>query len=341
MNKVAVLYTTPSCNDISLDEVLKTWDNLSKIPDVSYRLLHFDGYPSAEEFSSRIDSDTDAVLGAWITPQLINEAFFMTHPKVRYLAGLAHGYQELDWDMTRARGITITNTMYGEYTIAEYAFSLLLDICKQPAFCSSHVKETDWANTTKRYMAAPVNQVELYQKTFGVIGLGAIGFRAAKMAEAFGMNVIAYNRSKKTESRYDFIRQVSLSEVLEQSDVISLHIALNENTKNLIDRNAISKMKDGAILINTARGGLIEEAALIDALNCGKLYGAGLDVLVHEPPLPDDKLTQCSNALITPHIAWMPKTCRLRQLSMAIDNFTAYLNGSPVSVINEKSSKII
>ncbi len=334
MNKVAVLYTTPSGNDISLDEVLKTWDNLSKIPGVSYTMVHFDGFPTAEEFNQKIEKDVDAILGVWITPKFLNETFFDAHPNVTYIAGLAHGYQELDWALTRSRGITITNTMYGEYTIAEYAFSLLLDICKQTSYSSQHVKKTDWTNTQKRYMAAPVNQVELYQKTFGIIGLGAIGFRAAKMAEAFGMNVIAYNRSKKTDTKYDFIKQVSFQEVLGQADVISLHIALNEHTKNIINKEAISKMKDGAILINTARGSLIDEQALTEALQSGKIYGAGLDVLVNEPPLADDSLLTCDNALITPHIAWMPKTCRLRQLSMAIDNYESYLNGNPVSVIN-------
>ena len=150
------------------------------------------------------------------------------------------------------------------------------------------------------------------------------------------MRVVAYNRHRKTGPEFDFIEQLPLNDVLAQADVLSLHVALNEQTQQLIDRDAIARMKDGAILINTARGALVDEYALADALKQGKLYAAGLDVLVNEPPKQDDPLLSCENALITPHIAWMPKTCRMRQISMAIDNYASFLKGTPVSVINNR-----
>lgn len=334
MNKVVVIYGNPTSIDITVEEILAEWSKLSQIPDVQYVLKHFDSFPTPREFSEGIDADANAILGAWITTKLFNAEFYDAHPQLRYIGGLAHGYQELDWVLSRERGIVITNTTYGEHTIAEYAFALLLAICKRPADCDRHVRQTDWSQQSQRYMAAPVKQLELYQKTFGVVGLGSIGLNAARLAQAFGMKVVAYNRSKKTGPEYDFIEQLPLAEVLAQSDVVSLHVALNSQTEKLIDKQAIGTMKEGAILINTARGALVDEYALADALQSGKLYAAGLDVLANEPPKPDDPLMNCENVLMTPHIAWMPKTCRMRQVTMAIDNYASFLHGSPVSVIN-------
>lgn len=336
MNKVIVIYGNPGSVDITLEEVLNEWQKISLLPEVTYELRHFDSFPTPEAFSAAMDKDVTAILGAWITDGLFNQAFYDSHPRLRYIGGLAHGYQELDWQLSRDRGIVITNTTYGEHTIAEYAFALLLEICKQPAFCSHHLKTTDWSQKAHKYMRAPVRQLELYQKTFGVVGLGSIGYHAARIAQAFGMRVVAYNRSPKSGAEFDFLEQLPLDEVLAQSDVVSLHVALNDQTRGLISREAIARMKDGAILINTARGALVDEAALADALRSGKLTAAGLDVLTNEPPQADNPLLPLENALITPHIAWMPKTCRMRQISMAIDNYAAFLRGSPVSVINRR-----
>lgn len=176
--------------------------------------------------------------------------------------------------MTRRYGVTITNTTYGDSTIAEFAFALLMDICHK------------------------------------------------------------VSRHKKEGPQYDFIQQVSFDELLAQSDVISLHTPLTPATENIIDRNAFAKMKDNVILINTARGKLIEEEALIDALKSGKVYAAGLDTMVEEPPHKPNELLTLPNTTITGHIAWLPKTARLRQASLAVENYRSYLEGKPVSVIN-------
>ena len=179
------------------------------------------------------------------------------------------------------------------------------------------------------------DQIELNGMTFGIIGLGKIGYHAALIAKGFGMNVISFNRHLKTGAEYDFIEQVSLDEVLSRSDVISLHTPLTDATKNIINKESIAKMKDGVILINTSRGGLINEDDLVNALNSGKIYAAGLDVISEEPPRHDLEILHCENATITDHIAYLPKTSRLRSVSVAISNFKAYLDGCPTSVINK------
>ena len=178
-------------------------------------------------------------------------------------------------------------------------------------------------------------QIELYGKTCGIFGLGAIGFAFAKMAQGFGMRVISYSRHKKTDPKYDFIEQVDFDTLLAESDVISIHAPLTPSTEDTFDADAFAKMKDGTILINTARGGLIVEEALVDALQSGKVYGAGLDVIRDEPPKGDNPLLHQDNAAITAHIAWLTRASRLRAIDIAIDNFKAYLRGEPVSVINK------
>ena len=167
-----------------------------------------------------------------------------------------------------------------------------------------------------------------------LIGLGAIGFAFAKMAQGFGMHVLAYSRHKKEGAAYDFIEQVSLDELLARSDFISLHTPHTPATEHMIDQNTIARMKDGVILINTARGALIDEQALADALASGKVLAAGLDVLTDEPPVHGSPLLTAPNTVITGHIAWLTRESRIRAIDMAIDNFRCYLEGHPVSIIN-------
>ena len=175
---------------------------------------------------------------------------------------------------------------------------------------------------------------EIMGKKLGVIGLGAIGFAFAKMAQGFGMHVLAYSRHKKEGAAYDFIEQVSLDELLARSDFISLHTPHTPATEHMIDQNTIARMKDGVILINTARGALIDEQALADALASGKVLAAGLDVLTDEPPVHGSPLLTAPNTVITGHIAWLTRESRIRAIDMAIDNFRCYLEGHPVSIIN-------
>ena len=175
--------------------------------------------------------------------------------------------------------------------------------------------------------------MELAGKTMGIIGFGKIGMAVGKLAKAFGMEVLAYNRSQCEEGK-KIGTYVDLDTLLAKSDVISLHCPLFPETKGIINEASIAKMKDGAMLINTARGPLVEEEALAAALNTGKLRGAALDVVTREPINADSPLLTCKNCIITPHIAWAPIESRQRLLDTVVDNIRAYLAGSPQNVVN-------
>jgi len=333
--KAAVFLSESNSVDITREELAREWEKLSLIPGCEYVILPYDHRLSPAELSATIPEDTEAVFGLRISSRSIDENLLTTHPKLKYIAGLAHGYGDCDFAMTRRYGVTITNTAYGDRTIAEYAFALLLAGCRRVETHSAHVKSTDWqADSHPRYMHNLTPQIELYRKTFGIIGLGKIGVCSARIANGFGMRVLGYSRTKKTGPEYEGIEQTDLDTLLSLSDVISVHAPFNEDSRGMISRAAIAKMKDGVMFINTARGGLVDEEALADALDSGKVSFAGLDVLVDEPPKPHNRLVEHPNTVVTSHIAWLPKTSRMRQVSLAIDNWKSYLAGNPVSVIN-------
>lgn len=324
--------------DITKEEMDQHWKVLEQLPEVDELVIqHFDGYPSNEQLHPVI-ADADAAIGVWVNGSNINRDFLSRHPNLKYVATLGHGFGEFDVEMTKERGMVITNTIYGAQTIAEYAWALLMEVCHHVDLHSKEVKKVDWAHATAEdyatYGQVVTPQIELYGKTCGIFGLGAIGFAFAKMAQGFGMRVISYSRHKKTDPKYDFIEQVDFDTLLQESDVISIHAPLTPSTKDTFDAAAFAKMKDGVILINTARGGLIVEEALLDALNSGKVYGAGLDVLRDEPPKGDNPLLHLNSTSVTAHIAWLTKASRLRAIDIAVENFKQYLNGTPVSVIN-------
>lgn len=333
--KVNVLLGKPTSTDITTDEMLHEWEGLNTIPGVTYIVKRYTSFPTVEELNRLIDPDVDAILGLWISKKFLTEDFFRTHPNLKYIAGLAHGYEDMDFSVSRRYGVTITNTAYGASTVAEYAFALLMDICHKVETHSRYVKETRWWEPdAPKYMYALTRQLELCNMVFGIIGLGKIGYCAAKIAQGFGMKVLAYSRHPKNGPEYDFIEQVSLEELYARADVISLHAPLNADTRRMINRQSIARMKDGVILINTARGALVDEDALVEGLQSGKIYAAGLDVINEEPPTRPLPILQEENATITGHIAWLPKSSRLRQVSLAIENYRSYLNGNPVSVVN-------
>lgn len=290
-----------------------------------------------EDYSMKI-GDADAALGIWIHGGVIKEELFQAHPKLKYIATLGHGFEEFDVAMTRRYGVTITNTVYGDVTIAQYAMALLMNICHNVTLQSDYTKMTYWErkakDSTAVYNKLLVPQIELYQKTMGIIGLGAIGRWTARMAQGFGMKVIANSRHVKTGPEYEGIEQVSMEELLKRSDVISIHCPHTKETEHLLNREAFSKMKDGVILINTARGAIIDEEALLEALESRKVYMAGLDVVDHEPPVEQIPLMRSPYTFITSHIAWQPRAARLRAVDMAGQNYRFYLEGAPRSVIN-------
>ena len=231
----------------------------------------------------------------------------------------------------KAAGIPVCNIpTYGTTAVAQFAMALLLELCHHVADHSRSVKAGDWSRCPDFcYWNTPL--IELAGKTFGVIGYGRIGQATARLAAAFGMEVLACDAYAKPCPP---ARLTTLEEVLEKSDVISLHCPLTPETQGIINRETLDRMKDGVFLLNTSRGPLVDEAALADALASGKVAGAGLDVLAVEPPLADNPLMARPNCLITPHIAWAPKESRQRLMDVAVANLKAWLNGAPQNVVN-------
>jgi glycerate dehydrogenase len=252
-------------------------------------------------------------------------------PNVRYIGVMATGFNNIDTDAARKQGITVTNVKaYGPASVAQQTFALLLAIVNRVETHSQSVFNGDWvASPDFCYWKTPLT--ELAGKTMGLIGLGDIGSQVAKIALAFGMKVIAY---RKHPVPVDDIQMVSLDEIFRESDIISLHCPLTDETREIINAESLSKMKPGAIVLNTGRGPLIQESDLAEALANGTIAGAGLDVLSVEPPKPDNPLLSAPNCVITPHVAWATFEARRRLLQMVADNLAHFQNGDPRNVVS-------
>ncbi|MDD4573967.1 MAG: NAD(P)-dependent oxidoreductase, partial [Sphaerochaeta sp.] len=211
-----------------------------------------------------------------------------------------------------------------------FVFALLLEICHHVQHHSDAVKEGRWSKAPD-FCFWDYPLIELVGKTMGIIGYGRIGQATGRIAKAFGMKVIAYDSYQNPELKDDY---VSLDTLLSESDVIALHCPLFPETEGIINKESISKMKDGVILINNSRGPLIVEQDLADALNTGKIAAAGLDVVSSEPIREDNPLLQAKNCLITPHISWAPKESRQRLMDIAVANLRGFLSGARQNVVN-------
>ncbi|TNV70370.1 2-hydroxyacid dehydrogenase [Trichococcus shcherbakoviae] len=278
MKAVILQNWRPDSSNYNFQNLLNAWEGISDIPEITgYRV--------------------EIVIGFFITEENFNEELFIRHPNIRYLATLSHGYAEMDKALTQKYGVTVTNTIYGAEAIAEFTLGLLFDICKNVQTNSDIVKSTDWTDPQPGSWFIPATrQLEISGKTIGIIGLGNIGFQLARKSDALGMHVLGYSRTYKEGLAYQFIDQVSLEQLLEESDIISINTPLTSETYHLIDRAAIDQMKHGVILLNTARGEIIDELALTEALKSGKIYAAGLDVLSEEPP---PKISNCSSWIMS------------------------------------------
>ncbi len=335
MNIVVMQYGV-ICPGATYEELAGQWEALrGKVPEVKkLTVVRDDGSYTGEKLDALI-GDADALLGLIIKKDTITRQFFEKHPGLKYIATVSHGYQEFDKQAAKEIGVTVTNTIYGDITIAQYTMALLLDICHNTGMQNDYLKKLYWLQEDKTpYVKSFSRQIELFDKTVGIIGLGAIGLAFAKMAAGMGMKVISYSRNKKSGEEYGFIEQCSMEELMARSDIISLSCPLTKETENLIDREKIAGMKDGVIILNTARGALIDEEALAEALNSRKVYAAGIDVMREEPPAVPGALMLNPYCRVTGHIAWMTKEASLRGIRMAIDNYASYLSGKPVSVIS-------
>ena len=242
----------------------------------------------------------------------------------------ATGYNNIDIEYARKNNITVCNAPgYSTEAVAQHTIAFILAILDRVGEYNETVKQGDWIKSrTFSYFPLPLS--ELSNKTIGIVGYGAIGRQVAKIAKAFNMKVLVNNRSKEND---DSVTQVSFDELLKNSDVVTLHCPLNKDSENIMNADAFNKMKDGAIFVNTARGGMVDEVALKNALESGKLLGAGVDVLRQEPMDKDCPLYNVKNCYITPHIAWAGKETRLRLLDIVYDNIKGYLEGKPVNTV--------
>ncbi|MBP5224877.1 MAG: D-2-hydroxyacid dehydrogenase [Lachnospiraceae bacterium] len=253
--------------------------------------------------------------------------------KMQYVGVLATGYNVVDVNTCREKGIVVTNIpTYGTAAVAQFAFALLLELCHHVQRHSDAVYEGRWS-ACPDFCFWDYPLIELAGKTMGIVGFGRIGQAVGRIAKAFGMNVLAHD-SYESDAGREIAQYVELDALLAQSDVISLHCPLFPSTQGIICKENIAKMKDGVMILNNSRGPLIVEQDLYDALESGKVAGAGLDVVSTEPILPDNILLKAKNCLITPHISWAPKESRQRLMDIAVANLQAYLGGAPVNVVN-------
>jgi glycerate dehydrogenase len=254
-------------------------------------------------------------------------------PSIRYIGVLATGYNVVDVNAAKSKGIVVTNIpTYGTAAVGQFAIALLLEICHHIGHHDKTVHEGRWEkNPDWCYWDYPL--IELADKTMGIVGFGRIGQVTGSIARALGMKVIAYDGHPNDSGR-QIASYVSLDELFARSDVICLHCPLFPETTGIINKTNIAKMKDGVILINNSRGPLVVEADLAEALNSGKVYAAGLDVVSTEPINGDNPLLKAKNCIITPHISWASKESRQRLMDIAVDNLAAFIKGSPVNVVN-------
>ncbi|MDR1629961.1 MAG: D-2-hydroxyacid dehydrogenase [Oscillospiraceae bacterium] len=254
-------------------------------------------------------------------------------PNLKFIALLSTGYNVVDIAYAKERGIPVSNIpSYSTHAVAQLVFAFILGHYNHVALHSEAVHAGEWS-ASPDFCFWKADLFELAHKTFGVIGYGEIGRRAAKIADAFGMRVIVTSRTKPAQLP-EYVTFTDQGTLLKNADVVSLHCPLTPQTQGMVNEEFLAKMKPTALLINTARGPLVDEAALAKAL-CGKtIAGAGLDVLSSEPPEKDNPLFGAPNCLITPHIAWAGKETRARLMSIFLDNIKAFTEGGPIHVVN-------
>lgn len=252
-------------------------------------------------------------------------------PNLKFVGTYATGYNNVDLSACSKSGITVCNVPgYSTHAVAQHVFAMLLMLCGSVDKYSASVCKGDWKRA-KTFSYMPWQTVEVYGKTFGVYGYGNIGRAVARIAEALGMNVIVCTRTPPKDCPYEL---VTADQIFARSDFLSLHCPLTEQTNGIVNARTLSLMKKEAILINTARGGLVDEAALAAALNSGALGGACLDVLASEPMKKDCPLFRAKHTVITPHIAWVPRETRQRLVNAVANNLKCFTEGHPVNVVN-------
>lgn len=266
---------------------------------------------------------------------ILDAAIIAQLPALRYIGVLATGYNVVDLAAAREHGIIVTNIpAYSTMSVAQMVMAHLLNITHHVAQHAASVKAGDW-QTSQDFCYWQTPLIELDGLTLGIVGLGNTGKATARIAQAMGMRVLAYSsKDAATLANEDISKAESYEELFSKADVLSLHCPLTPETKHLVNAERLALMKPSAIVINTGRGPLVDEAALAEALNKGQIYAAGVDVLQQEPPRDGSPLIGARNCYITPHIAWATEAARRRLMAIALDNVAAFLAGNPQNVVN-------
>lgn len=311
--------------------------------DLSYDV--FNQFGQVEFFKTTPDEltlerirDADAVM---LNKVNITRQILLQCKNLKYIGVFATGYNVVDIEAARELGIVVTNIpSYSTMAVAQAVFALILEFTNAVALHSKSVMDGDWCKSPDFcYWKTPLT--ELYQKTIGIIGFGSIGQQVARIASSFGMNVIVNTRSISKIEQYNAkarddekVKNVLLDELFAQSDIVSLHCPLTKDNNMMINENSFKKFKKGALLVNTARGALVDEKAVRLALENKTICGYAADVLCVEPMDANCPLLNAPNCIITPHVAWAAKETRLRLLNIAVENLRSFLNGKTVNRVN-------
>jgi glycerate dehydrogenase len=300
-----------------------SWEPFYELGEVAY----FDRTP--KELTPERIGQAEIVLTNKV---VVNREIIESAPNIRFIGVLATGYDVVDVAVAREKNICVSNIpSYSSSSVAQLVFAHLLAHCNRVEHHDAYIKNGGWCRSAyDSFFITP--QTELAGKTLGVVGYGNIGSKVAQIALGFGMKVLISNRSVKT-GLPEGITQVPIEDLFRESDVVSLHCPLTENTLRFVNRSLIGLMKKSALLINTSRGKLIEEDDLALALNNGDIAGASLDVLSVEPPDPDNPLLSAKNCILTSHLGWSTYEARSRLMDMALENVKAFLGGNPINLV--------
>ena len=316
---------TVSKNDVSLDGIIKLADTTVY------------GSTKPEEVAKRIGSSDGVICNKC----KITKEVFDACPNLKYVGLFATGYNNVDIDAATRHGAVVCNVpSYSTHSVAQHTYALILDYFNRVSEYSKTVENGDWVNYKLfSYFYLPIYEIK--DMTIGIIGFGDIGRQVAKLSLAFGMRVLVHTRTlskvddfKRENSIGGEVKCCGLEELLAESDIVTLHCPLTEDTSELINKDTLKLMKRSALLVNTSRGGVINEQDLADALNEGVIAHASVDVITDEPMREDCPLRGAKNITITPHIAWAPKQTRERLLKIVAQNLKAYIDGAPINKVN-------
>jgi len=302
-----------------------SWDEYARLGELEV----FDR-TTKEQMAARLQGAAIALTNKAV----LDRAVITALPDLRYIGVTATGYNIVDIAAARERGIVVCNVPeYSTQDVAQLVFALLLELTNHAGHHAQTVRDGKWSKCADfSYWDYPL--IGLDGLALGIVGYGRIGRAVGRIGQAFGMKILAASRGSSATDKNDGVQYVELETLLRESDVVTLHCPLTPETTRLVNTQFLAKMKRTAFLINTSRGGLVEERALADALNQDRIAGAGLDVLSAEPPPLDNPLMSAKNCIITPHIAWATKTARMRLLQVTADNIRAWLKGKPQNVVS-------